>query len=211
MQTKKMFFPIFSTLLLFILLSCNIENNIERDVVEDNRLENPNVIVKNIKNDSKIANQFQGFLSDETMLTRSTQSSESMWDFNNMKGVSNPDENKFVYMISSKDNPNLILGGCSNDENNIETFFIFEKNGEVYTVKDEVGEPIFDAKIDMDKGEILLVNVYTIGPMTRADLNAWCGVGMGVAGGVATAFIPLTLGASIGFAACWGIVAGLMC
>ncbi|MFA5555459.1 MAG: hypothetical protein WDA68_13055 [Phycisphaerae bacterium] len=61
MQTKKMFFPIFSTLLLFILLSCNIENNIERDVVEDNRLENPNVIVKNIKNDSKIANQFQGF------------------------------------------------------------------------------------------------------------------------------------------------------
>jgi len=77
-------------------------------------------------------------------------------------------------------------------------------------LKNDTGEPILDAKIDFEKNEILFVNVYA-GTETRASARAWCGVEMAVAGGVAAAFIPLTLGACIGFAACWGLISVLMC
>lgn len=60
-------------------------------------------------------------------------------------------------------------------------------------MKDDTGKPILDAKIDFEKNEILFVNVYA-GTETRASARAWCGVEMAVAGGVAAAFIPLTLG-----------------
>jgi|GEM_PF-6819969 len=65
-------------------------------------------------------------------------------------------------------------------------------------------------KLISKKNEILFVNVYA-GTETRASARAWCGVEMAVAGGVAAAFIPLTLGACIGFAACWGLISVLMC
>ena len=77
-------------------------------------------------------------------------------------------------------------------------------------MKDDTGETILDAKLDFEKNEILFVNVYA-GTETRASARAWCGVEMAVAGGVAAAFIPVTLGACIGFAACWGLISVLMC
>ena len=197
-------------LFISILFSCNNENIEIEDRANEDDVISKNIVMNNIAKNSKVGDKFRDFLVGNNGTTRSYDTSEDVWDLDNIKGISNPSENKYVYMVASKENPDIILGGSSNEENNITTFFIFQKNGELYTLKDDTGKPILDAKIDFEKNEILFVNVYA-GTETRASARAWCGVGMAVAGGVAAAFIPVTLGASIGFAACWGLVSSLMC
>ena len=126
-----------------------------------------------------------------------------------MVEFSSPSNSIYCYMVFNKNDPNKILGGYSTAENIITTFFTFIKNGELYTLIDSSNQPIVDVRLDLKKKQIFLVNVYN--SQTRASGSEWCGLGMAVAGGVGVTFAPMTLGASIGFAACWGVVSVLMC
>lgn len=189
-----------------IFLSCSNED-IKDSVANDASIKEDinNVFIKtNLPTDGIVKKQFDDFLSNK----KRTRSTNDEWDFNNIVEFSSPDESIYCYMVVDKENPNNILGGCGTAKDLITTFFTFEKNGELYTLKDEFNRSVVDVKLDMENKQILFVNQYNSNPQTRASYSEWCGLGMGLIG---VAFAPATLGASIGFAACWGVVSALMC
>ena len=210
METKKLIFSILS-LCVFFLFSCSNEGIVKEHEINDiSKEKNNGVVMRNVVN-KEITSQFYNFLSEGSLTTRAFSPEEVVWNLDDIKEISNSEEHKYCYMVSNQDNPDIILGGCGNEEGSIDSFFIFEKNGDIYTLKDGTGKPILDAKISLEKGEILFVNIYATS-QTRASGRMWCGLGMSVAGGVAALFIPFTGGASmIGYAACWGLVSSLMC
>lgn len=192
-------------LLCSVLYSCSNDNVTEIQPEKTTDLKDVSIKTgTSIKSSVKF--QFNEFLS-KNELTRSTN--DQQWDFDNMVEFSSTNNSVYCYMVPDKNNPDKILGGCSTTKDVITTFFTFQKNGDIYTLVDSFNQPVADVKLDLEKQEILLVNIYNSN--TKASGSEWCGIGMAVAGGVGAAFAPITLGASIGFAACWGVVSALMC
>lgn len=206
MKKEKFISILFAIAISGTFFSCSNEN-ITEPSNNDTTIKaqsNDVSIKKNLPTDGIVKRQFDDYLSHKN--TRSANM--STWDFNNIVEFSSANESIYCYMIADKNDPNKILGGCSTAKDIITTFFTFEKNGELYTLKDELNRPIADVKLDLEHKQILFINTYTANSQTRASYSEWCGLGMGLIG---VAFAPATLGASIGFAACWGVVSALMC
>lgn len=155
-----------------------------------------------------VKNQFEDFLGHSTE-SRSNAFDNVNWDFENIIEIHNESESSYVYMMADKENPDCILGGCSTTSDIISTFFMFRKNGDLYTLADEQGSPIVDVKVVTESNEVILINNYLV--ESRSSAADWCGLGMGVVGGAAAYLIPVTGVAGIGFAACWTLVSHLMC
>ena len=202
---KKVSFCFLVVPFCIVLYSCSNENMNETEVKDNAVIED--VLIKTSPSiDESVRVQFNEFIS-KNKLTRSIK--DEQWDFENMVEFSSPSNSIYCYMVFDKNDPNKILGGCSTAKDVIITFFTFVKNGDLYTLIDSSNEPVADVRLDLKKEQIHLVKLYN--SQTRASGSEWCGIGMGVAGGVGAAFAPMTLGASIGFAVCWGVVSALMC
>lgn len=191
------------------LLSCsnddikdlNTNNTSFKDASSD-------VLIKtSLPTDGIIKKQFDDYLSKG----KQTRSINEEWDFNNMVEFSSINETIYCYMVADKKNPNKILGGCTTAEDLIATFFTFEKNGDLYTLKDDSNNPIADARLDVESGKIIFVETYINNSQTRASASEWCGFGMTAVGAIGAAFVPATFGASLGFTVCWGLVSVMMC
>ncbi len=74
-----------------------------------------------------------------------------------------------------------------------------------------MGKEVGKFQYNTETHEIICVSINVAN--TRASASEWCGIGMGAlgAGAVALYAAPLTFGASIGVAVCWGVVTALMC
>lgn len=200
MKTLKYILSIF---LLSIIVSCS--NDAEESAI---KTQSNDVSIKiHLPTDGIVKKQFDDFLSQTDTRTANT----STWDFDNIVEFSSEKESIYCYMIADKNDPNKIIGGCSTEKDIITTFFTLEKNGEIYTLKDEFNHPLVDVKFDLEKNQILFVETYKNDTQTRATASEWCGLGMAAAWAVGSAFAPATLGASIGFAVCWEVVSTLMC
>lgn len=155
-----------------------------------------------------VKKQFEDFLEHSTE-SRSNTFDNADWNFDNIFEASNSSESLYVYMMPDKNNPDNILGGCSIAPNIISAFFTFEKNGDFYTLADEQGKPIVDVGIDEASGEVIFVKKDLI--ESRANAEAWCGLGMAAVGGTAGKVMAITGWAGVGFAVCWTVVSYLMC
>lgn len=208
---KKSFIivTLFAFSLGLVFYACSNDNGIEQ---EDNQL-----IMKGLDYEfnslsgtdisKTIVNQFEEYLRGGSceMLENVT------WDFDNMVELSNVSESVYCYMAVDADNPDRIIGGCSTSKGLITTFFSFEKNADYYTLKDEQNLPLVDVSIDENFNKAYFFN-FPQATETRASFSEWCGIGMGVVGGVACyALAPPSFGASFGFAACWGVITALVC
>lgn len=189
----------------FILATLPFMYSCSNEYIEE-KTETTTVSVQ--KASSIVKNQFEDFLEHSTE-SRSNAFDNVDWDFENIIEVHNESESSYVYMMADKENPDYILGGCSTTSDIISTFFMFRKNGDLYTLADEQGSPIVDVKVISETNEIILIKNYVT--ESRASAEAWCGLGMTVVGGAAAYIIPVTGVAGIGFAACWGLVSYLMC
>lgn len=207
MKKIKIFAGVFILVFGVALFSCSNEDNLENKEKINNTEEKQVFIKEGLTSDGVIGKQFTSFLGEYT--TRSNSSTNN-WDLDNIVEFSSPEESLYCYMLIDKENSEYILGGCGTTKDLITTFYTFYKNGELYTLKDSFNEPVADFKLDLDNKQIILVESYI--PETRASASEWCGAGMGAAAMVSTTFLaPVTLGASIGFFACWTVITVLMC
>lgn len=200
---KNWFVAVFLVTLPF-MYSCSNE------CIEKN--EDAEVLVNKLNASSNIVkNQFEVFLGN-SMGSRSGDVDSSNWDIDNITEICNPSESLYAYLVVDSDNPDKILGGCSTAQNIISTFFTFEKQGDIYILKDEEGVAIADVKFNTDLNQFEFVNIYISDIQSRATASEWCTLAVGTVGSaVVAATVPLTVGASIGFCACWGVISSLLC
>ena len=183
-----------------MFISCSdrdLEQAIKQSQIENVSIKNSSAI------DASVVNQFSNYL-----FSTDQYGNETDWDFTNMIEIFDQQKSIYCYMAKNKNNPKNILGGCTTKEGLITTFFTFENNEGLYTLKDEYNCPVVDVRPDLKNNQLLFLYNYDTEAQTRASYSEWCGVGMAIVG---AAFAPATFGASIGFAACWGVVAALMC
>ena len=154
-----------------------------------------------------IVNQFSEYLRQGTH----EMHSDVNWDFDNMVELSNESESLYCYMTIDEDNPDRIIGGCTTEKALITTFFTFEREGDLFTLRDEQNLPLVDVRIVENSNNAYFMNVSQ-STVTRASISGWCGIGMNVIGAVACyALAPSSLGASLGFELCWNVVTALVC
>ena len=137
---------------------------------------------------------------------RSSYNSELI--FENGVNIQEEDYN-FYFFPAEKDGRHLIFGGYGiQGIDGIDRIFYFEqknKDSNIYTLMDDSENPIVDISINTVSGECRYVKIYDENAL-RASNSEWCGIGMAALGGVAASFAPMTMGGSIGFAVCWGVI-----
>ena len=197
--------------MVFTMTSCSSEYPLTDESSEKLMISIPpdDVQINNVGiQNSSIRNQFSTCLLMDKALT----TNDCKWDLDQIVEFRNESESIYCYMTIDKHDSNKIMGGCTTKEGLIATFFTFERKGKLFTLKDEQGFPVIDVELNNDNNMLTLVNDYSSTAQTRANFSEWCGIGMGAIGfGYTVLAAPMTLGASVGFFACWSVVSAVMC
>lgn len=207
MKALKYFLPLF---LMFVVISCD-KNSLNENVVQQ---EEPTFSISKCENVAVIKQLF----SSHTSQTRALESGALLdeYDFTKSMAASFSDKQEMLYLIPSIKEENELLAGISIDNEIVYLLKFLKTADHIYTLYNDINEPICDVKYDLEKQDITIISNYgndaIATPTTRGRWYSFaCNIAIGTAAAAAGALAAPTMGASVGMVVCTALVQMLIC